>query len=579
MNYLHGSPSRSVVVKVFLVFVVWVWHLECFVVNGFGISSKTTVPSSKIPYGSSSTTPATSHEQEERPPPPTTTTRNHQHQHASVWKTIEQLSTSPTTKTHPLTPQVISILTNWGVAYKEDARFLGILNKSNLLQEIEESTVALYHLITWLDDQDREENPVMLVDAACGKGICSLLASYLFQNDRRVSSILMMDSNQDLDWSHIQVANEFAHAEVRPRISAIRGNFYDMDDVMDLLSNTTENNNKANLPPLAMIGIHLCKNLSPTFVGLANALGPTKVPFLCLAPCCLPRVVLNARQGQQFLEVAKYESPLQRQGRLTSMKRRQQAQQRTTTLCTLCQSTHHRVQQCPLLPNHTADHGACRGIGTMLEMRQARPPQKGLSILHHIQSSSCGDQTRNAIGRIYNLGKGHRQRLLPKGSICCLLPSSQYHHSGSCIGPIVFYRSVESSWVHAGCCCGGKQHQLEWQAQNDVYCRTQHDTITMTDHPFLEERFRRKMRQPSNTQRLYFEALTAVLLSCCRVRASWGWQHSEDAKTRLLRRASVHLQSSLGCRRPSLFQHRHMPGQIPLRMVSPQKHVTAMVDG
>jgi len=356
MNYLHGSPSRSVVVKVFLVFVVWVWHLECFVVNGFGISSKTTVWSSKHPYGSSSTTPATSHEQEERPPPTTTTTRNHQHQHASVWKTIEQLSTSPTTKTHPLTPQVISILTNWGVAYKEDARFLGILNKSNLLQEIEESTVALYHLITWLDDQDREENPVMLVDAACGKGICSLLASYLFQNDRRVSSILMMDSNQDLDWSHIQVANEFASAEVRPRISAIRGNFYDMDDVMDLLSNTTENNNnKANFPPLAMIGIHLCKNLSPTFVGLANALGPTKVPFLCLAPCCLPRVVLNARQGQQFLEVAKYESPLQRQGRLTSMKRRQQAQQRTTTLCTLCQSIHHRVQQCPLLPNHTAE--------------------------------------------------------------------------------------------------------------------------------------------------------------------------------------------------------------------------------
>jgi hypothetical protein len=41
---------------------------------------------------------------------------------------------------------------------------------------------------------------------------------------------------------------------------------------------------------LAVVGIHLCKMLSPRCVGVFNCLGAAKAPFLLLAPCCMPKV-------------------------------------------------------------------------------------------------------------------------------------------------------------------------------------------------------------------------------------------------------------------------------------------------
>ena len=49
------------------------------------------------------------------------------------------------------------------------------------------------------------------------------------------------------------------------------------------------------------MGIHLCKSLSSACIGMFNTLGPTKAPFLVLAPCCLPRL------GNRNLTVRVYE--------------------------------------------------------------------------------------------------------------------------------------------------------------------------------------------------------------------------------------------------------------------------------
>jgi hypothetical protein len=297
-----------------------------------------------------------------------------------VWRTADRLS--ETMPDHPLTPKISLILRQWGQRWQGISEMEGLLNKSNLLSEVEESMAALGFLLEWMDQQQQQQPrddhheeqllvpAITLVDACCGKGVCSMLASYLFQDDPRISKIIMMDKNDELDWSHIEVANRRAGMEHRPIIETRRCNLFQMDDMIEWLSSssaTTRTSSSttatSDTPPLiAMIGIHLCKNLSPTFVGIANALGPSRVPFLCLAPCCLPRVVLEGRKKKHqqqhlqqrslppllVLEVAQYESPLRRQARLAAAQRRRQAKQRRTP-CILCRSTDHKVFDCPQL--------------------------------------------------------------------------------------------------------------------------------------------------------------------------------------------------------------------------------------
>jgi hypothetical protein len=307
-----------------------------------------------------------------------------------VWRTADRLS--ETMPDHPLTPKISLILRQWGQRWQGISGMEGLLNKSNLLSEVEESMAALGFLLEWMDQQQQQQQqpqprddhheeqllvpPITLVDVCCGKGVCSMLASYLFQDDPRISKIIMMDKNDELDWSHIEVANQRADTEHRPIIETRQCNLFEMDDMIEWFSSssatttassssttTTDTTTISETPPrIAMIGIHLCRNLSPTFVGIANALGPSRVPFLCLAPCCLPRVALKGRKKQDqqqqlqqgslppllLLEVAQYESPLRRQARLAAAQRRRQAKQRRTP-CILCRSTDHKVFDCPQL--------------------------------------------------------------------------------------------------------------------------------------------------------------------------------------------------------------------------------------
>lgn len=232
-----------------------------------------------------------------------------------IWSVIEELETnglssSDTTTSqtdddhHDVTHQVIQILQHWGETWAGQKGWHTLLNKKSLLHEVEESIIALQLFVDWLETTRHHHNgndmppPVTLVDVCCGKGILSMLASYLFRDKRstHVSSIIMLDKQKDINWNHIVASNACAVEEGRPLIQTWGGcNLHEIDTIVEKLEEEHTQNNRQ---PLALVGIHLCKQLSPACAGVVNTLGPKKVPYFCLAPCCLPRVVRNLSKSK-----------------------------------------------------------------------------------------------------------------------------------------------------------------------------------------------------------------------------------------------------------------------------------------
>lgn len=261
-----------------------------------------------------------------------------------------------------LTKKVAQILRQWGKNWADQPEWQTLLNKKSLLHEVEESIVALSFFYEWLETYANEHNNtrVILVDVCCGKGILSMLASYLFQGSHRLSSIIMLDKQTDINWNHIAASNDHAKDENRPFIQTWGGcNLNEIDDVLRLL----EKENCESNVQYALIGIHLCKLLSPSCAGLANVLGQDKCPFLCLAPCCLPRAVLQSktriqsRQSQCTVSVRSYETSQQREDRQQANKLRAGAKLRSFRgmPCFLCADTGHPINRCALLPSDTTE--------------------------------------------------------------------------------------------------------------------------------------------------------------------------------------------------------------------------------
>jgi len=285
---------------------------------------------------------------------------------------------------------VISILRTLGKQHNGKKDWQGILNKSTLLHEIEESIFAIHFLERELflssssplktTTAKKSQEEIIIVDMCSGKGVFSLLCSYIFRRQKRIISndelyddsggggdynirkIIMLDNNPDLNWDHVGATNQFAIKDNRPIVECwSRCNLHQIDIIVDRLSqevqvekpqlkeeeksssfssslSATSNNN--NTPVLAVVGIHLCKTLSPTCIGIVNALGPTICPLLVLAPCCLPRSVIrqskskvkvlpNKRNspngGGCVIEVRRYETPEERGSRKIATIRRDAA--------------------------------------------------------------------------------------------------------------------------------------------------------------------------------------------------------------------------------------------------------------
>ncbi|EJK73128.1 hypothetical protein THAOC_05267 [Thalassiosira oceanica] len=272
-----------------------------------------------------------------------------------VWAVIDELETNGLSASTPdeefttITSRVVCVLKQWANEFAGLQTWQSLLNKNALLHEVEESIVALHLFQTWLDKRN-SKSPVTLVDVCCGKGITSLLASFLFR--RELYQVVALDKNASINWHHIKAANMIA-ANGRPRIM-IWGdtNLHEIDALVERLG--------AIGTTLAFIGIHLCKNLSPAAVGLANNLLGV-CDFLLLAPCCLPRQARNYAkfkygpvEGQRFasfvIPVRIHESEEDRKLRLEANARRANAKRRFANMpCILCDEI-HPIKKCSLLP-------------------------------------------------------------------------------------------------------------------------------------------------------------------------------------------------------------------------------------
>lgn len=255
-----------------------------------------------------------------------------------------------------LTVEVIKILKEWGNKWVGQPDWQTLLNKKSLLHEIEESITALSFLLNWLEKR-QDNTPVTIVDVCCGKGILSMLASHVCRNVQSISGIIMLDIQTDINWNHIHASNENANDEGRPIIQTWGGcNLNELDSVIDRLEKDQNSSNSQ----YALIGIHLCKLLSPSCAGLANTLGKDKCTFLCLAPCCMPRAVLKSKKKLAHLKmgctvsIRTYETIDEREARKAANSLRAGAKARAFP-CYLCADIGHSVKKCSLLPSDESE--------------------------------------------------------------------------------------------------------------------------------------------------------------------------------------------------------------------------------
>lgn len=300
-----------------------------------------------------------------------------------VWDVIDELESSSKSRdannsdtsvpssfpsNDKLRKQVVAILKEWGDEWAGKSGWQTLLNKKSLMHEMEESVVALQIFNDWIEQRQTKATnnavlpPVTLVDVCCGKGIFSMLASYFYRGKISiVSDIIMIDKQTSIDWNHISASNDKAKDDERPMIETWGGcNLHEIDQVVERLEKHTNSTNKGQL---ALIGIHLCKLLSPSCVGVVNALGRDNAPFLCLAPCCMPRVVLASNENKRkkkgksekedlVVSVRKYETVEGRQSRYEANVRRDGAKKRkfADEPCYLCSEVGHPVRKCSRLP-------------------------------------------------------------------------------------------------------------------------------------------------------------------------------------------------------------------------------------
>jgi hypothetical protein len=281
-----------------------------------------------------------------------TNENEHPGAHWKIWKTADKLEASITSRNfYPeITPKVVSILREWGKKFAGDELWISLLNKGSLHHEIEESIVAIHHLMTGIGTGDTnrggDDDPLIVLDVCAGKGLFSFLLSYL--RHPRIAQIVMLEKAA-INWHHIEVGNKTAELEGRPNITIwANTNLHDYDEVLDRVIDLEH--------PVALSGIHLCKQLSPSFCGLVNGLGRRCV-YACLTPCCMPRAVTsqkNHRKNKEkkfTLSIQLEETALERKERRDYMSRRERVRRKPIGgPCFYCHDENHGLLDCPILP-------------------------------------------------------------------------------------------------------------------------------------------------------------------------------------------------------------------------------------
>ena len=326
--------------------------------------------------------------QPSQPPPPPPRWR--------LWKAIDRLEERQDVFYPKVTRQVIEILKELGKKYAgDDVKWKSFLDKRRIYNEIEESIIAIHYLVegtsmTTSNDNDKYDNnnKYIAVDVCGGKGYFSFLLSYI--NPPNLYSIILLEKATDIDWYHIHQSNEEAAASAklveattqrrntrRPHIDIWKNcNLHDYDTVLDKLLELNY--------PVALTGIHLCKQLSPSFVGLVNGLGREKCVYSCLAPCCLPRVITSQKYKKDkkdtkkkddkvnttktnksyTLSIQTYETQEERNRRKDYVFRRERLKHKPNEgPCFVCQHPNHNLRTCDVLPTLSQEK--------QIEVRQA----------------------------------------------------------------------------------------------------------------------------------------------------------------------------------------------------------------
>jgi len=285
-----------------------------------------------------------------------------------IWQTADKLEEQAKVFYPQISPKVVSILRTWGETWAGKEGWMSLLDKGSLFHEIQECIVAIHNLHEERIQSllaDRNDNggtcsgsgclKYIALDVCAGKGLFSFLLSYLkFDN---LDQIVMLEK-ATINWHHIHEANKTAKLEGRPEIIIwSKTNLHEYDSVLNRI---------LNLPhPVAMTGIHLCKQLSPSFCGLVNGLGK-KCVHACLAPCCLPRAVtaqknspknngMGSSQSQRSksytVSIQLEESAQERLARKDYMERRERVRRKPLDgPCFLCNEENHNLLTCTILP-------------------------------------------------------------------------------------------------------------------------------------------------------------------------------------------------------------------------------------
>jgi hypothetical protein len=193
-----------------------------------------------------------------------------------------------------LTRRVVLILRQELSQYVGVLEWRTLLDQQTLQYALEESIAAIALYEETMASLPCSNWKHIAVDVCAGKGLYSFLLSYL--RPPHLESIVMIE-NAAINWYHIKVANNIkleGNNVRRPHIHIWeKMNLHEHDIVVSRL---------LELPyPLVLTGIHLCKQLSPAFCGLVNALG-RKCLMSCLVPCCLPRVLQIPILGEKCQE-------------------------------------------------------------------------------------------------------------------------------------------------------------------------------------------------------------------------------------------------------------------------------------
>ena len=245
-----------------------------------------------------------------------------------------------------------------------------VVNKRSLRHEIEESMVALYYLDRWRRTTNPEHFIVM--DVCGGKGIFSLLLQHYARQhwpNQQLRDIILLEkaTSKQIEWGHLTMLSD-------PPVTILEDcNLHDTDELIDMLAVFSS--------PLALSGIHLCKTLTPSLITLANRLGKDRCPYVSVAPCCLPRVVLSKHMAddERILPIGRYESDHHRKLRMKQELFRRSRRRNVNIGCFRCQEPGHVLSDCPLMDSTTTHQHAvenwtpCWQCGEVGHLRESCP--------------------------------------------------------------------------------------------------------------------------------------------------------------------------------------------------------------